>query len=93
MIWELIIDQLANGTPPTSVNDNIKAFFRKFSPTTKIRELPSVWKIRLARSVILVVVQTLDSYNIAKAKKWEQLFVEGTSRRQVMFQNLVIYVE
>ena len=70
VIWELIIDQLVKGTPPTSVNDNIKDFVRKLSPTTKIRELPSIWKIRQTRLFLLVIVQTLAAYSLSKAKKW-----------------------
>jgi hypothetical protein len=38
-------------------------------------------------------VQTLATYRIAKADKWEQLFTDGTSRRQVAFQDLVISIE
>ncbi len=92
-IWELIIEQLVNGTPPSSVNSNIVSLIRTFSPTTKISELPSIWTIRRARTVLLVIVQTLAVYGIAKAKKWEQLFTDGTSRRQVSFQDLIISVE
>lgn len=92
-IWELIIEQLVNGTPPTSVNSNIVAMVKLFSPTTKIKELPSIWTIRRARTVLLVLVQTLATYRIAKADKWEQLFTDGTSRRQVAFQDLVISIE
>ncbi len=79
-IWELIIEQLVNGTPPTSVNSNIVAMVKLFSPTTKIKELPSIWTIERARTVLLVLVQTLATYRIAKADKWEQLFTDGTSR-------------
>ena len=92
-VWELIIEQLVNGTPPSSVNSNIVSLIRTFSPTTKISELPSIWTIRRARTVLLVIVQTLAVYRIAKAKKWEQLFTDGTSRRQVSFQDLIISVE
>ena len=93
MIWELIIDQLVKGTPPTSVNDNIKDFVCKFSPTTKIRELPSIWKIRQAPLVLLVIFQTMDAYRLSKANQWEPLFADATSQRQVIFQNFVISIE
>lgn len=45
-MWELNIEQLVNGTPPTSVNSNIMAMVKLFSPNTKIKELPSIWTIR-----------------------------------------------
>lgn len=92
-IWELIIEQIVNGTPPSSVNSNIVSMLQTFSPSTKISELPSIWTIRRARTVLLVIVQTLASYRIAKANKWEQLFTDGTSRRQVSFQDLIISIE
>jgi hypothetical protein len=92
-VWELIIEQIVNGTPPSSINNNIVSMIKIFSPTTEIRELPSIWTIRRARTVLLVVVQTLATYRIAKANKWEQLFTDGTSRRQVAFQNLIVSIE
>jgi hypothetical protein len=92
-MWELIIEQIVNGTPPSSVNSNIVSMLQTFSPSTKISELPSIWTIRRARTVLLVIVQTLASYRIAKANKWEQLFTDGTSRRQVSFQDLIISIE
>ena len=33
-IWDLILEQLVNGTPPSSVSANIHAHVKKFSPTT-----------------------------------------------------------
>jgi hypothetical protein len=92
-VWELIIEQLVNGTPPTAINSNIISMIKTFSPTTTISELPSIWTIRRARTVLLVIVQTLATYRIAKADKWEQLFTDGTSRRQVAFQDLIISIE
>ena len=92
-VWEIIIEQLINGTPPSSVNANIMTMIKTFSPSTVIQELPSIWTIRRARTVLLVIVQTLAAYRIAKADKWEQLFTDGTSRRQISFQNLIISIE
>lgn len=92
-IWELIIEQIVNGTPPSSINANIVTFIRKLSPSIVIRELPSIWTIRRARTVLLAIVQTLATYRIAKAKKWEQMFTDGTSRKQVSFQDLIITIE
>lgn len=73
-IWELIIEQLLTGTPPTSVNSNIVAIVKAFSPTTNIKELTRIWQ---ALTVLLVVVQTLARNCIAKDKNWEQLFNES----------------
>ena len=92
-MWDLILEQLVNGTPPSSVNDNIVAHVKKFSPTTDIVDLPSIWTIRRARTVLLIICQTLAAYRLSKADKWDQLFTDATSRRQVSFQNLVISIE
>ena len=92
-VWELIIEQLVNGTPPSSVNPNIVTFIKKLSPSIVIHELPSIWTIQRAQTVLLAIVQTLATYHIAKAGKWEQMFTDGTSHKQVTFQDLIITVE
>lgn len=92
-MWEIIMEQLINGTPPSSVNENIFAMLKTFSPSIEIKELPSIWTIRRARTVLLVIVQVLATYRIGKANKWVQLFTDGTSRRQNAFQDLIISIE
>ena len=92
-MWEIMMEQLVNGTPPTAVNKNILTHVHHFSPECQVLELPSVWTIRRARSMLLVIVQTLSAYRLGVAKKWGQLLTDGTSRRQQTFQNLLISVE
>ena len=89
-VWDLIITELVNGTPPTAIPDNIVSSIRTFSPNTVIKELPSKWTVRRARSVIYVIVQTLAAYRLGKSHKWRQAFTDGTGRRQVAMQNLLI---
>ena len=79
-VWELIIELLMIGTPPTAIDSNIVTMIKTFLPTTTISELPSIWTLYHARTMLLVVVQTLATYRIAKADNWEQLFADGTSR-------------
>ena len=92
-VWELIMEQLVNGSPPSAISDNIEMFVLKFSPTTVIDGLPSLWTNRRGRSVLLVTVQTLSAYRLAKADKWGQLFTDGTSRRQEHRKDLLISIE
>ena len=92
-MWEEIIQQIVNGSPPSAVNSNLIAHVETFSPLTEIRELPSIWTVFCAQTVLLVIVKTLAVYSMAKAKKWEQLFTDGTSCRQVACQNLIISTE
>ena len=87
------MEQLVNGTPPAAVNKNIVSHIRRFSPQCAITELPSLWTIHRAHSVLLTIVQTLSAYRLGKANKWGQLFTDGTSRRQKSFQNLLISIE
>ena len=92
-MWELIIKQLINVMPPSSINANIVSMLSAFSPWTKIKELHSIRTIRRARTVLLVIVQVLASNCIAKVDKWEKLFTDETSRRQDAFQDLAISIE
>ena len=92
-MWDLIMESLLNGSPPRAVRENIKTHLATFAPGVKISELPSLWTIRRARTVLLVICQTLAAYRLAKADKWGQLFTDATSRRQVTFQNLLISIE
>jgi hypothetical protein len=92
-IWELILEQLLNGTLPSSVNSNIISFLCCFSPTTVIKELPSIWTTCRGRTVLLVVVETLATYRLAKAKRWGQMFTDGSGRRQIALQDLALSIE
>lgn len=92
-VWELIIKEIVNGTPPSAIGENIIANIRTFSPKTVIKELPSKWTVRRARTVLYVIVQTLAAYRLGKSKKWRQGFTDGTGRRQVEMQNLLIDIE
>ena len=89
----MMMEQLINSTPPSAVCKNIISFIRKFAPSAVIKDLPSIWTVRRARTLILVVCQALAAYRLAKADKWVQLYTDGTSRRQQSFQNLLISIE
>ena len=92
-VWELILTEIVNGTPPAAIGNNMVANIRTFSPTTVIKEVPSKWTIRRARTVLYVIVQTLAAYRLGKSNKWRQAFTDGTGRRQVAMQNLLIDIE
>ena len=57
-----------NGTPLSSMNTNIVTMVKRFSPTTNM--LPSISNIHRARTVVLIIVQTLAAYRLGKANKW-----------------------
>ena len=60
---------------------------------SRIKELPSKWTVHCARSVIYVIVQTLAAYRRGQSHKWWQAFTDGTGRRQVAMQNLLIDID
>ena len=75
------MEQLVNGTPPSLVNANIITFVATMAPHIEIKELPNLWTIRQARTVLLVVVQTLAAYRLTKADRWGHIFSDETERR------------
>ena len=91
-VWEAIIEQLVIGVPPKAVYRSIASQIQRFSPSTGLNPI-SLTTILRARTVLLVVVQTLASYRLGKAGRWGQLFHDATSRRQISFQNLVISIK
>ena len=38
--------------------------------------------------MIQIIGKTLTAHRLASAEKWDQLFIDGTSRRQIALQNL-----
>jgi hypothetical protein len=60
-VGETILEQLINGTLPSSVSANIVMFIQRFSPVTKIKEQPSILTVRRGRTVLLVVMPGLSN--------------------------------
>ena len=87
---QLVIEKLINGTPPSSIKSNIASFVALTNPSYKIKELPGLSLIRECCAAIQIIGETLTAYRIANAEKWEQVFTDGTSRRQIALQNLVV---
>ena len=57
-----------------------------------MNEIPSISYIKEYRTVLRILGETLPSHRLAKAKDWAQLFTDGTSRRKVALQNLIVSV-
>ena len=59
---------------------------------SKVIELPCinfVWKCRV---VVKNLNSTLEALRLGDADEWRQIFTDGTPRRKISFQNLVIAV-
>ena len=85
----LICEFLVNGTPPSAIPANTQTMSAALtgSETNEISSLDYVRKCR-------VIVQNLNDMLAAcirgKADNWHQILTDGTTRRQITFQNLVI---
>ena len=92
-IDKLIIEMLANRTPPTCIQANIFAMSRALhSKQDIVRELPSVQHIKNMRTVLSIITKTLAAYRLGHATNWKQLHTDETSRRQVSIVNVVISI-
>ena len=85
----LICEMLVNGTPPTAVPANLQSTQAAFVGI-EAKELPSVNFVRQCRTVLQNLNETLSALRLGRAENWYQLFTDGTSRRQIAFQNMVI---
>ena len=90
---KLIIEMLANRTPPTCIQANILAMSRVLhSELDIVRELPSVQHIKSMRTVLSTITKTLAAYRLGRATNWKQLHTDETSRHQVSIVNVVISI-
>ena len=85
----LICELLTNGTPPSAVPANIQSTAAAFNGC-EADELPSVNFVRQCRTVLQNLNSMLAGFRLGNAKSWHQIFTDGTTRRQIAFQNLVI---
>ena len=92
-VWvvQMICELLVNGTPPTAIPGNIRTIYETlYGECEDDVEFPSVNFCRQCRIVIQVIGETMAALKLAKAVKWNQLFTDATSRRQVSFQALLV---
>ena len=54
-------------------------------------DLPGLGYIRNFCTILWVISETLTAY-LGKQEKWQQLFTDGTSWRQISLQNLIISI-
>ena len=85
----LICELLVNGTPPLAVSADIQSFCSIMNGLPE-NELPSLNFVRQCRVVVQNLNELLAAYRLGNAKEWIEVFTDGTSRRQIAFQNLVI---
>ena len=98
MMWQfhvekLILEMLANRTPPSSIQANIVSFCSHILPGQDvIEELPCVKHIRDMRTVQLTVAKTLAGKRIGDAKQIKQLHTDETSKLQTQVTNVLLSI-
>jgi hypothetical protein len=85
----LICELLVNGTHPSAVPANIQTTCATFTGV-EATELPTVNFVRECQVVLQNVNKSLSAFWLGNADTWHQVFTDGTTRRQIVFQNLVI---
>ena len=91
-IQHLILEIMINGILSSTIRPNIISQVSLIPPDIVINNLPSEMYIRQYRTVIRIIGETLTAYRGARASMWQHLFTDGTSRRQIAFQNLIISI-
>ena len=92
--WEswlvlLVCELLIIGITPTAIPSSIYTLYEMLTDVEPT-EVPFVSFIRLCRTVVQVVGETIATWKLAVADYWRQIFTDATSRRQCEFQALVV---
>ena len=85
----LVCELLCDGVPPARVGATIQTTNAYFTGD-EATELPSISTIRECCTVVQTLNDLLAAYKLAGQEQWRQLFTDGTTRRQISFQCLVI---
>ena len=90
-VWvvQLICELLICGTPPASIPDSIQIMYETLYGEPP-DERPSINCVRQCRVVVEVIGETLVAMKLADASKWDQLWTDATTRRQIPFTALII---
>jgi hypothetical protein len=90
---KLILELLANQTPPSCIQANIFAMSRVINSEQDIvKDLPSLKHIKNLRTVLLYITKTIATYQLGHARDWTQLHTDKTLRRQCSIVNVVISI-
>ncbi len=89
----MIMEQLSNRTPPSCIASNILSTTAAIMPSAVdniVKQLPTTRFVRSVRSILVVTTKTLAAYVVAKLPNFQQIFTDGTSRRQHELINVLI---
>ena len=90
-VWvvQMICEMLTNGAPPSAIPGLIKIMMETFT-SQEVKTLPSIRYVRHCRLIVQILGETMAAIKLGREKYWQQLFTDGTTRRQISFQNVVI---
>ena len=80
---------LTGGAPPSAIPGLMHTMMETMTDE-KVERLPSISYIRKCRIPIQILGETMVAIKLARREKWDQLFTDGTTRRQLSFQNVVV---
>ena len=85
----LICEPLVNVTTTYAIPDNIQKTSNTLTGS-EADEITSLDYVRKCRVFMQSLNGMLAAYILGKADNWHHIFTNGTTRRQITFQNLVI---
>ena len=88
-ICMLVCELLCNGVPPACVRETLQTTLAYFTGRV-VTDLPSVSYVRECRTFLQISNDLLGAYTLGMNTSWKQLCTDGTTRRQIGFQSLVI---
>jgi len=91
-VWvvQFVCELLVCGTLPRTIRNNLVIMYRTMYDKETSIEVLSLSFIRECRTIVQVVGETVTAIKLGQAEKWDQLWTDATSRRQISFQTLII---
>jgi len=87
----LILEMLANRTPPTCIQSNIVACCGHILPGQDItKEIPGVKHVWNMRTVQFTIAKTLVAIRVGRSPKTKQLHTDETSKCQTQITDIVL---
>ena len=88
-ICMLVCELLCNIVPPACVREKLQTTLTYFTGSV-VTKLPYVSYVRDCRTVLQILNDHLGAYKLGMNATWKQLCTDGTTRRQIGFQSLMI---
>ena len=88
-VVQIICELLVIGVNPSGIPASIATLYEHLYGKPP-DDLPSVDYIRKCRTVIQVIVETVAAIRLGRAVKWDQIFVDATTRAQSKFFAVII---